>query len=162
MSERISRSDEEALGQRLRQEASLTRPEFSGELHERLRQALRHELPRPRRGALRPARPARWPLWAGTVAAAVLVVAVVLWQTNRNAPSPATATPEQFVAVVSFSSQMPQRVGGLIDAALSSGRWAYLDQDAQAAVEVLVRCLPTELPVAGRYQELAATPNEEL
>jgi hypothetical protein len=165
MSERISRYEEDALGRRLRQEASATRPEFSAQLHERLRQAIRHELPRPASSYFHTVRPTRWPLWAGTVAAAaVAVVAVVLWQNgvgNRDATVAPTATPEQFVAVVAFGSQMPQRVGGLIDSALSDGRWAYLDHDAQAAVEALIRCLPAELPVAGRYQELAALPVDD-
>lgn len=152
------------LGAHLRHEADLTCPAFSAELHERLREALACEKAMPAATGILPrVRARRWPLAAASAAAVALTVAIWFWFDARRSPNErlAAAAGDEFVKLVAISRRLPEQVSGLIDSAVSRGRWAYLDEDMQTAINALVRSLPSEVPVAGRYQQLAAAPMAE-
>lgn len=164
MLESRSSDGEKRLADRLKREASATRPAFSENLHARICQALqRCEAP----ASLRPKRrrlPRRWVLVA--VAATLLVSAcLAAWRLFRP-PGPAWRPIDTDIVVVDVPDPAgdpdvspvvdPEMITGpagdaaeqvvmLVDSTLSTGQWAYLDHDARVAVELLVGQLPFDV-----------------
>jgi hypothetical protein len=167
-----------SLADRLRREALASRPEFSAELHARLCRAIeKHQAesvaiePRPAR--VGPA--TRWAV-AALAACCLLAAAVVVWQTAARPGGGSGQEPGELAGVKEPASQpnMPDTVaiaatvdplagledmtdaagraadelGSLVDSAVATQRWAYLDHDARQAMETLAARLPFDVSLA--------------
>lgn len=152
MPKRSSYRDEYKLARRLRREAMKSRPEFSPELHVRLWHTLGRDAIQ--RGSLprRSAASRRAPYWAlaavVTMAASVLCATVIGWRPRdvdlRPQAAAGGAAETQVDLVAGLADHVSDRVGGLVDFAVTSRRWAYLDHDAQVALELLRHSVPTD------------------
>ena len=156
---RDSAGNQKALRRQLLREAEVTRPAFSETLHEQIWRAVEES-----KATVAVAEPhgtsARWRLrWATAVAiAASLLVGVLVWQaveektipgssvTVVKAPVPAEPAPDTDLdRVAELTGGATEKVDTWLDSALASQRWAYLDHDAQAALDALASCLPFSL-----------------
>lgn len=157
MSKRTIRSNERVLADRLRREAEASRPAFSEELHERICLVIeRGDAPSPLKMPSSPpeipSRPKRR-LWL-TVAATLLLAGTSLlaWQlSNSNTPGPVTAIDDGSIAMISqdldgFSEMTDNTMAGalLVDSALTTEGWAYLDHDARMATGLVLNQLPLD------------------
>ena len=149
MVERISPDDENVLAESLKRAASASRPAFSESLHARICRAVE-------RGKTRTSRPAagarssrRW-LQAAMAAACVLIACVVAWwPSDLTGPKPdpldvnrsvaETVDPLAPLDELTTATGRTAELGLLaVDYSLTTGRWAYLDHDAQTAARLLI------------------------
>jgi hypothetical protein len=143
----------------LLREAEVTRPAFSETLHVQIWRAVQES-----KATVAAAEPygasARWRLrWSRAVAiAASLLVGALIWQaveektipgsavTVVKAPEPAESSPDtELDRVAELTGGATEKVDTWLDSTLASQRWAYLDHDAQAALDALASCLPFSL-----------------
>ena len=162
MSKRTIRGNERVLADRLRREAEASRPAFSEELHERICLVTnqgdapsRSETasPRPEIPSPRPDRR----LWLTAAATLLLAGASLLaWQLNNPNPSvPLTPIDNGPIAGVSqdldgFGEITDSTAAGalLVDSALTTEGWAYLDHDARVATELVLNQLSLDTLVS--------------
>lgn len=161
MKNRIPTGEQDRLADHLRQEARATRPEFSQELHERIRQAVRQDELLLARNP--PAASWRQRLMPLTVAAALLlgVSLTAFWVSGPPDRGPEATRPAESVKTTESvadpfelageTGRAAEHLGLLMDSALSQQQWGYLDHDLQLAARLLIDQLP-----------LAEVPDEEL
>jgi hypothetical protein len=149
---RITRQ-EKLVADRLRREIGQSRPEFSEELHARLRQALRQEqankLSQP---AARPAA-GRLSRWASVLAAICLLAAVcAAWQAMHvardvgpNAPTLATDRKPSLGSMSELAHRAVAKTDAMVSAAVKADRWAGLDQDVRSVLKMPVARLPFDV-----------------
>jgi hypothetical protein len=158
MSKRTIRSNKVALADRLRREAEASRPAFSEELYERICLVVKlddglspPETASPRSETASP-RPNRR-LWLSVAATLLLAgTSLLAWQLN-NPNTPVTLPPIDNNSIASI----PQDLDGiseitdntaagalLVDSALTTEGWAYLDHDARVATELILNQLPLD------------------
>jgi len=171
-----NRSDQEsALAERLRREAAQTREEFSEALHERLcgvvlgpEAAKPAALPAPASGWL-----SRRGLAAALAVAGALAVAVIAWQAiTKNGESqrvvipppdsrspaglpaapdearPPTVAVTELEIVTGLMDQATEELVGLVESTETQPHWAYLDQNAEAALTALNNSVPLDAVAA--------------
>jgi hypothetical protein len=173
----LSMNERQLLVERLRREALASRPQFSAELHARLRRAVQQTRPadvtvgpsRRRAGRL-----SRW-IAAVLTASCLLAAAAVRWQTfagggsrqpgpqgtevvgnQQPAPRPTVADSAPAAAmadplaglegVADAADRAAEQIGNLVDAAVATQQWAYLDHDARQTMEALAARLPFDVP----------------
>lgn len=156
---RDSAGNQKALRRQLLREAEVTRPAFSETLHVQIWRAVQES-----KATVAAAEPygasARWRLrWSRAVAiAASLLVGALIWQaveektipgsavTVVKAPEPAESSPDtELDRVAELTGGATEKVDTWLDSTLASQRWAYLDHDAEAALDALASCLPFSL-----------------
>lgn len=171
-----NRSDQEsALVERLRHEAAETRGGFSESLHERLCDAvLRSEATKP---AVWPAPASGWlsrhGLATAMAVAGALAVAVIAWQaitengesqrvatppSGSESPAGLPATPDEASSptvtvteleiVTGLVDQATDELVGLVESTETQPHWAYLDQNAEAALSALNSSVPLDAVAA--------------
>lgn len=149
----ITTDEERKLADRLRGEAEATRPAFSEALHARICQSLKpRAAPLTRQsGGWRSSR-----TWLSAAVAVTLVVSVaILASRPGRPPRPGVLPPSGGAASIDLqetaadpdmitapTGEVAQRVGLMVDEALTKGQWAYLDHDARVAVRLLLDQLP--------------------
>ncbi len=155
MTRPIRPEEELRLADRLRSEADASRPPFSEGLHARICQAIEHrEPPALRRPAPQPRR-----RWLSLVMAATLLIGVSVaawWLAARAGPAPQESRQEVFMAAAPDPVATPDIIAAppgealeqfsmLVDSTLATGQWAYLDQDARMAAQLLINQLPFDV-----------------
>ena len=144
---------EKLVADRLRREIGQSRPEFSEELHARLRRALRQDqankLSHPR------ARPAAGRLfrWASVLAAICLLLAVcAAWQAMHasrdagpHAPALATRGKPSLGSMSELAHRAVAKTDAMVSAAVKAHRWAGLDQDVRSVLKMPVARLPFDV-----------------
>lgn len=175
MPDRLPLCDDEALKRQLRREASDTRPAFSQRLHDRLRQSIR------RNQVISVSRQSSTvveslPVW---LTAAILVVAAsigVVWQPARlgppavlqETPNGMTAQPQTFPGpsgldeLAAYTDSAVSRWDVLVDSAIASRQWAYLDEDARSALSMLADRVPVDVRFLTGSPDLASEPRADL
>ncbi|OHB83319.1 MAG: hypothetical protein A2V98_08110 [Planctomycetes bacterium RBG_16_64_12] len=159
-----AQDEKKVLADRLRDEASQTRPSFSEALHARICRAVEH------RAMAGPPRPARLPRLGraaivGAVAASLAVGALYLaWRgTPQSGPvpkpgdvagpgrqenvivEPAPRANEGLQSPTDVPGNPAVDIGLLVDSTLTNRRWAYLDHDARLGARILLDQLPASL-----------------
>ena len=149
MSSRYSLPKENEWSCRMRQEALASRPEFSEQLHVRLWHALEQDaiqrvLSHRRLAATR--RASYWLAGVATLAASVLCATVIGWRprdVDLRPQAAAGGAAETHVDIVAgLANDVSDRMSLLVDYAVTSRKWAYLDHDAQVALELLREQFP--------------------
>jgi hypothetical protein len=162
MSKRHEHRGEQAMRERLRDEAMADRPAFSAELHDRLCAAVAVErAQRPQAGG----RPRRMLAWATVAVAACLTVAAVAWHAGRpsnpteRAEQPEVVRPVDKPRAIAQANESLEPIGDLtggwwdhlpsiVDETITPHRWAYLDHDGRLTAEMLVAHLPFDVQAA--------------
>ncbi len=149
----LQTDEERRLADRLRGEARATRPEFSDALHARICQSLKPQATPPARRAAGWRSKRTW--LSAAVATTVLVGAAILASWLGRSPGPGiphepggfanidlqetSADPDMITAP---TGEVAERLALMVDEALTTGQWAYLDHDARVAVGLLLDQLP--------------------
>lgn len=160
MPENSPLDNQNALCGRLHLEASLTRPEFSEQLHQRLRDSVfrPHAAAPPRHAAGMLATRLFTRLTAAAGFLAILTTGIV-WRgsgpigdpAQTPGPHKATLAEAETVPVRSMAAEFDVWAGLSQDAvarldlfvsSTSDSRWAYLDQDARSGLAVLANAVP--------------------
>ena len=162
MGANIRPDEKKAVADRLKREASSSRPAFSESLHARICRAVESGKSRPARRFKWPA--FRWPIAAAVVAAAcaagVWLIAPYLNRTPTLEPSPVHVadsvpetpeTPDPLVELrnVGLGIDRTAMVSLSVDEELTTQGWAYLDHDAHLAAGLVIDQLPFEIVSAG-------------
>lgn len=149
MSSRYSLPKENELSCRMRQEALASRPEFSEGLHVRLWHALERDAIQRVLSHRRFAASHRAPYWlagVAAIAASVLCATVIGWRprdVDLRPQAAAGGAAETHVDIVAgLANDVSDRMSLLVDYAVTSRKWAYLDHDAQVALELLREQFP--------------------
>jgi hypothetical protein len=160
MSERIPSSEERSLRERLRQEATESRPEFSESLHERIAGALRRH-----HAAIaavpRAARAKDWQRGLVALAAAACLLAAVaigwrLIQTGeqrepgRDLASDNQEWIERRQAIDQWTQQTATGLDGLLPSATPEPRESVLKHDARLVASTFLQPLPVNVPLDGQ------------
>jgi hypothetical protein len=158
--------DATRLAETLRNEAARSRPAFSEALHARVCAAI--ERTSHGSSCLPPRRPSftsRRPWWSLAAAAAlVLGAAWAAWWLRGPrdpaapphdvrtqiakappAPTPVPEPPADPDTIFGSTGQIAEQFSAFVDSALTSSQWAYLDHDAQVAMQLLVDQLPLDV-----------------
>ncbi len=160
---------EKILAERLRREASQSRPPFSEALHTRVLEAIQN-LPADARPVGRRGRNRRLAraLIVAVSAACVIAAAALGWRALRPSPqregnprqvvaragaaqTPTTIdTPDTVAADIEMctdlADQATDKIGGLVDSVAIDQQLAYLDEDARLAAQALTNRLPLDAP----------------
>jgi hypothetical protein len=159
MSERIPSSEERSLRERLRQEATESRPEFSESLHERIAGALRRH--HATIGAVhRAATRKGWQRGLVALAAAACLLAAVAigWQLiqstaqrghGRNVAKDNQEWIERRQVIDQWTQQAATGLDGLLPSATSEPRESVLKHDARLVASTFLQPLPVDVPLDG-------------
>jgi len=157
MVEQVFPDDNQVLADRLKHEAEASRPAFSEALHGRIVEAIRQCESQPPSAAAR----SWWRqprLLAVAAAVCLAITSLAVWRLAvRSGPGPEPTdetaevppVPDDPVPALDALVETPdgtaRRVGAILDGELTDRRWAYLDQDARLAAELLMDQLPLDL-----------------
>jgi len=145
-----------ALRCRLVREAEATRPAFSETLHEQICRAVQESRATGPVATSHGSSARRRFRWAAAMAIATsILVAVLVWQTVEERANPGsgatiakapvpveTASDTDLDRVAELTGGATESVDAWLDSTLASQRWAYLDHDAQVALEAIADRLP--------------------
>ncbi len=153
MVEPIQTYEERGLADRLQAEAKATRPAFSDALHDRICQSLKPQATPPaRRASGRRSVHARL---SAAVVATLLVGAGLVASWLGKSPGPGLPPDAGGIASIDLqetaadpdmitapTGEVAERLALMVDEALTTSQWAYLDHDARVAVRLLLDQLP--------------------
>ncbi len=164
MTESNAPKTEQELRELLKKEAMLARPDFSPDLHERFRNAIRTSLPGERDGApqyLKNTREnrlhRRLRSFAAAGAACVIIASagVFWWNRTTSAPRISAAAPNPVAAFTDVAGRASLDAALAADDALAANQWGRLDEDAKTAAKMLLENLPLDMLVKKHNGPLA-------
>jgi hypothetical protein len=148
----MGRQQEKEVADRLRREIVASRPQFSHELHVKVRHAVAEY--RANRAATLSSRrwrewsSYRWPIVGAACVLVVVCVALSVDSFRGPAPVPSTIASRAKLSlghVLEFADRAAAKTGAVAAEAMAAQRWAYLDHDARAVLAAPAARLPLDV-----------------
>jgi hypothetical protein len=154
--------NDDPLAEPMRREAQLMRPEFSDDLHARLRAAVRAAVPQGPQAVPGSRRTLLGDLGSWAIAAAasiaVFIGSALFWNVSGeslNHPigqstsvEPAKPPADEIDSTAALVEDTATGLGQWVESTVDDNQWAGLDRDAQTAVATVTASLPFDLSAA--------------